>query len=69
MEKLLRFLHKFFNKENIPWVHLIWRSYNNSTPQATSVSSSFWWKDIVKLCAKFKRLASCSIALGDTVLF
>jgi hypothetical protein len=29
---LLKFLHNFFNKENIPWVHVIWRSYNNSTP-------------------------------------
>jgi hypothetical protein len=29
---LIKFLHKFFNKDNIPWVHLIWRSYNNSTP-------------------------------------
>jgi hypothetical protein len=64
---LIKFLHKFFNKENIPWVHLIWRSYNNS-PEATNIPSSFWWKDIVKLCAKFKRAASCSIASGDTAL-
>jgi hypothetical protein len=64
---LIKFLHKFFNKENIPWVHLIWRSYNNS-PEATNIPSSFWWKDIVKLCTKFKRAASCSIASGDTAL-
>jgi hypothetical protein len=46
---LIKFLHKFFIKENIPWVHLIWKSYNNSTPQASNISSSFWWRDIVKL--------------------
>lgn len=37
---LFKFLPKIFNKENIPWVHLIWRSYYNSTPQAfISISS------------------------------
>jgi hypothetical protein len=66
---LLKFLHNFFNKENIPWVHVIWRSYNNSTPQETNISSSFWWRDIIKLCSKFKRIVSCSIASGDTALF
>jgi hypothetical protein len=66
---LIKFLHKFFNKDNIPWVHLIWKSYNNSTPQASNISSSFWWRDIVKLCSKFKRIASCSIATGGTALF
>jgi hypothetical protein len=65
---LIKFLHKFFNKEKIPWVHLIWSSYNNSTPQATNISSSFWWRDLIKLCSKFKRIASCSIASGDTAL-
>lgn len=68
-EALIKFLHKFFNKENIPCVHLIWKSYNNSTPQASNISSSFWWRDIVKLCSKFKKIASCAIATGDTALF
>jgi hypothetical protein len=66
---LLKFLHKFFNKENIPWVHLLWRNYNNSTPQATNIQSSFWWKDIMKLCSKYKRIAPYSIVAGDTALF
>jgi hypothetical protein len=65
---LLKFLHKFFNKENIPWVHLLWRCYNNSTPQATNISSSFWWRDIIKLCPKIKMIASCSISSGDIAL-
>jgi hypothetical protein len=24
---LMKHLHKFFNKEDIPWVHLVWRYY------------------------------------------
>jgi hypothetical protein len=24
---LLKFLHKFFSKANIPWVHLVWENY------------------------------------------
>ena len=62
---LLKFLHKFFNNENIHWVHLIWKSYNSSTPQASNISSSFWWRDIIKLCSKFNSIASCLSSSGD----
>jgi len=24
---LLKSLHKFFNKENLPWVNLVWKNY------------------------------------------
>jgi hypothetical protein len=65
---LIKFLHNFFNKEKIPWVHVTWSSYNNSTLQATNISSSFWWRDI-KLCSKFKRIASCSLLLVTPPLF
>jgi hypothetical protein len=27
---LLKNLHNLFNKENIPWVHLIWEKYNRN---------------------------------------
>jgi len=34
---LMKFLHKFFNKEDIPWVLLIWHTYynNDRIPHAT----------------------------------
>ena len=33
---LLKFLHSFYNKHGIPWVHLIWNTYyNNKVPHAT----------------------------------
>lgn len=53
---LIKFLHKFFNKENI----LLHKAPTSLAP---------FGGDIVKLCSKFKRIASCSIASSDTALF
>jgi hypothetical protein len=38
---LLKNLHKFFNKENLPWVNLIWDNYykNGKLPSATKKGS------------------------------
>jgi hypothetical protein len=40
---LLKNLHKFFNKENIPWVQLLWKKYydNGKLPNHT-MKGSFW---------------------------
>jgi hypothetical protein len=39
---LLKHLHKFYNKEDIPWVHLIWdRYYTNKIPHAAREVGSF----------------------------
>jgi hypothetical protein len=42
---LLKNLHKFYNKANIPWVHLLWACYysNGSLPMTQVRKSSFWW--------------------------
>ena len=29
---LLKNLHKFFNKENLPWENLLWETYYTETP-------------------------------------
>ena len=47
---LLKHIDKFLNKDNVPWVHLIWNSYYHGVvPQGTSSCGSLWWKDILKL--------------------
>jgi len=52
---LLKFLHKFFNREDIPWVNLIWETYyRNDRLPISNNKGSFWWKDIIKLLDKFK---------------
>jgi hypothetical protein len=66
---LLKFLHKFYSKADIPWVRLVWDNYygNRKLPGQTK-KGSFWWRDIVKLLEKYKNLASVLVATGDTVL-
>jgi hypothetical protein len=41
---LLKFLDKFFNRHNIPWVSLIWNTYysNGELPQPKNERGSFW---------------------------
>lgn len=55
---LMKHLHKFFNRKDIPWVGLVWESYyeNGRLPGGTN-RGSFWWRDITKLINKFKGLA------------
>ena len=68
---LLKHLDKFYNKRDIPWVNMIWHSYysHGQIPHATADKGSFWWKDLLHLCDKFRGVASCIIGDGSTVLF
>jgi hypothetical protein len=64
---LLKNLHKFFNKLDIPCVHLIWEKYySNGKLLNHTMKGSFWWRDILRLLPKFKELASVVVHLGDT---
>jgi len=52
---LLKNLHKFFNRADIPWVHLVWeKHYKNGRLPNHIKRGSFWWRDILKLLDKFK---------------
>jgi hypothetical protein len=64
---LLKNLHKFFNKADIPWVHLIWeKHYRNGRLPNHTLKGSFWWRDILRLLGKFKSCASVLIQSGNT---
>jgi hypothetical protein len=67
---LLKYLHKFLNKEDLPWVNLIWEKYyrNGRLPGATNIGSP-WWRDILKQIDKFKGFASVNIQDGKSCLF
>lgn len=66
---LIKHLHKFFNKEDIPWVSLVWEKYYGSGKLPRSGrKGSFWWRDIVKLLCKFKGMARVQIGNGSTCL-
>jgi hypothetical protein len=64
---LLKNLHKFYNKLDIPWVHLIWEKlYSNGNLPGWRRKGSFWWRDILQLLDQFKGLAAVSIKDGKT---
>ena len=67
-----KFLDKFYNNADVPWVTLTWSRFyssNQTLPQARSPVGSFWWKDTMKLFDKFQSLAVCNPNRGKTALF
>jgi hypothetical protein len=52
-------LDKFYNRADVPWVQLIWRSYyTNSVPHSNRPCGSFWWRDIMQLSDKYTEISS-----------
>lgn len=66
---LIKNLHKFFNKANILWVHLVWEKhyYTNGRLPDHVKRGSFWWRDVLKLFDKFKGMASVLASNGSTL--
>ena len=58
---LLKNMHKFYNKVDTPWVHLVWdKHYQDEKLRSHIKKGSFWWRDNLKLLDKFKGLAICN---------
>jgi hypothetical protein len=67
---LLKFLHKFYNKDDTPWVSLVWNAYySNNIPHVSRPCGSFWWIDVSRLSHLFRGIAKSSIGNGATTLF
>ena len=67
---LLKYLHKFYNRWDTPWVQLIWDTYyTDQIPHASDPCGSFWWRDILKLHDAYTAIASVHINMGDSALF
>jgi hypothetical protein len=67
---LLKHLHKFYNKEDVPWVHLVWdRYYIDKVPHTAKECGSFWWRDILRLSTIYRGIAQCTIGDGAIVGF
>jgi hypothetical protein len=62
-------LYKFYSRQDIPWVNLIWAAYyqHGKLPENNHQKGSFWWKDCTSLIATFKDLFSCQIGDGQTI--
>lgn len=67
---LIKHLHKFYNKEDVPWVQLIWNTHyaQGQVPHASTEKGSFWFKDIMKFADNFRGIAAATIGPGDTTL-
>jgi hypothetical protein len=67
---LLKHLHKFYNKVDVPWVQLVWfRYYSTKVPHAAREVGSFWWKDVLRLNTLYRIIARCTVGDGSTVCF
>jgi ubiquinone/menaquinone biosynthesis C-methylase UbiE len=67
---LIKFLDKFYNKVDLPWVHLLWSEYYlDSIPRAENLTGSFWWRDVSKQVDNFKGVSSVKPRRGDSFLF
>jgi hypothetical protein len=66
---LMKHLHKFFSRDDLPWVNLIWEKYyrNGKVPGHT-LKGSFWWKGLLRLLDTFKGIAKANFGVGDTIL-
>ena len=68
---LLKHLHKFYNKAQVPWVQLVWDKYysrNRLPVHSVNFKGSFWWRDILKLLSLFKDLAPVQVKDGKSCL-
>jgi hypothetical protein len=67
---LLKFLDKFFNRKDIPWVHLLWNAYyTGRNPHALDPYGSFWWRDVFKLSPIFRGISQSNVNNGKTTMF
>jgi hypothetical protein len=67
---LIKFLDKFYNHLDIPWVNLVWHAlYSDKIPHAQILCGSYWWRDVMKQVDNFRGVASVKQGRGDTFLF
>jgi hypothetical protein len=67
---LIKNLDKFYNREELPWVQLLWtKYYSNGKVPGQSMKGSFWWWSILKLLTTFKGIAEAEAGSWSTILF
>jgi hypothetical protein len=68
---LLKFLHKLYNRVDLPWVQLTWEAfYTRPIPlHHRKCVGSFWWRDIMSLSDHFFMMVACTAQEGNTLYF
>jgi hypothetical protein len=67
---LMKNLHNFFSRAELPWVKLIGTKYyaNGKVPSHRK-KGSFWWRRNLNLLDSFKGIANATFGTGDNILF
>jgi hypothetical protein len=66
---LIKQLHKFYNKSEVPWVQLVSNYYTEEVPHIAKLCGSFWWRDIMKLAGNYREICQVTPVNGDSILF
>lgn len=67
---ILKVLHKFYNRLDIPWVQLIWDTYYaDSVPHAVDTCGSFWWRELIQLMPVYRGITQIQVKCGSSTLF
>jgi hypothetical protein len=67
---LIKQLHKFYSKVDVPWVQQLWfKYYEGRVPHTQREVGSFWWKDIFRLKSLYGSITSCQLGDGTSILF
>jgi hypothetical protein len=68
---LMKFLHKFYNRLDLPWVELTWHNFykNGKPPNERKNKGYSWWRDIISLAPNFLLLTQCKVRSGLSVSF
>lgn len=67
---LIKQLHKFYSKSDIPWVKQLWfKYYDGKVPHVQRELGSFWWRDIFKLKGLYGLITTCQLGDGSSILF
>ena len=67
---LLKQIHKFYSKADIPWVQQLWfKYYEDIVPHVHREVGSFWWKEIFRLKDLYALITTCQLGNGSSILF
>jgi hypothetical protein len=59
---LMKNLLKFYSKDDLPWIKLLWNKYyTNGKLLDQTIKGSFWWRSLLKLIGTYKGIAQANL--------
>jgi hypothetical protein len=69
---LLKYVHKFYNRDSYSCVILTWNNFYSivvTAPHLKISVGSFWWRDVMYVAGEYFNIASCNLHCDTTVSF